>query len=1027
MDVISKPYLALLQGNINSQKPLIPYLSSVLGKQITGAGELGPEYWVNHVLSPVRFSTAVATILQEMPEKKLFFEIGPHSALAGPMRQCLQGHYGQSTVTDEYLSTMIRKEDCHANVLKSVGNLWLQGFEINFKNVVGSGDFLVDLPLYPWHHDESFWNESRLSQQYRMRQFPHHDILGSRVLESTDHNPIWRNILRLDSVPWIKEHEIMGSTVFPGAGYICMIGEAIRQQTAISSYTARNVQIMAPMILQNGKNQEIVTQLEQIAASKTTDSKWYKFTISSYQSATNSWIKHSSGEVCAEETITTTPSTNNGIESFPRVNSRKSWYRKLRNMGLEYGPRFTCLTNMTSHLTEPKMTATILLDDDARTETQQEGSSYAVHPTTLDSMMQAIVIASCNGLTRRLKQLAVPTFIKEIHIQPIDRKLPLSVLASGKDERTDGYTGDVVGTQENGIASSISFIGLQLSMISEKDDSIDTGLDRHAAVETVWKDDISFMTASSSADVIDSATSEIKGFLDLLSHHKPNLQILEIGTASSDPIASLILPMLRSDYNERMYGTYTYAGISETILETGRQQLEGWNNLEFTILDIYSDPQQQEAFESVQFDLAISRISHSHDPVAIRKALSNLKALMNANGFLYLQIEDQNTENWLTDANSWHQYLNGVQLEELHRIKENGIQHCIIKLMPNTSKSQKRITLLSSLASLQNEACMTVKAAIYKILQDQNYQIEECMLEDAEAEPLLAEQDILSLLDLEGPFFRTMDAKRFSLFQKMLSQVQDLKIGLLWLSRSCQINSTEPDYGMLPGVSRAIRTELEIDFATVEAATWETRDLSCVVNVLDKFQHRVPGGRIRSSDEWIVSNGRILIGRCHYIIISKELSQTLKVQSTTRKLSQYGPGLTDTFYWKEQNLNGSNPDEVTVEIKAVGLNFKDVMIALGVITAKVAIEEGLGYEASGIITAVGSNVDPKRIGERVMISGSGLFSSRCNVSSSLCVKLADEMSFEDGASMPVVYMTVIYGLLNVASLEEGMVSVPFSP
>lgn len=90
-----------------------------------------------------------------------------------------------------------------------------------------------------------------------------------------------------------------------------------------------------------------------------------------------------------------------------------------------------------------------------------------------------------------------------------------------------------------------------------------------------------------------------------------------------------------------------------------------------------------------------------------------------------------------------------------------------------------------------------------------------------------------------------------------------------------------------------------------------------------------------------------------------------------------------------------------------------------------AIGHGFGYEGSGIITAVGSGVTKHKVGDRVMVSGSGSFSSSVQTLGLLCEKIPDDMTFEQAATLPVVYSTVIYGLLDKGGLTKGMVSFKF--
>ncbi|RYP34422.1 hypothetical protein DL767_004291 [Monosporascus sp. MG133] len=101
-----------------------------------------------------------------------------------------------------------------------------------------------DLPPYHWNHTTLHWEESRLSREYRHRRHPHHDLLGSRILRSPDSEPSWRTYLGVDNLRWPMHHSVHGFAVFPGAGYITMAVEAMKQPQE----RAKNGSHIAPLL-----------------------------------------------------------------------------------------------------------------------------------------------------------------------------------------------------------------------------------------------------------------------------------------------------------------------------------------------------------------------------------------------------------------------------------------------------------------------------------------------------------------------------------------------------------------------------------------------------------------------------------------------------------------------------------------------------------------------------------------------------------------------------------------------------------
>ncbi|PYH82415.1 hypothetical protein BO82DRAFT_401410 [Aspergillus uvarum CBS 121591] len=111
----------------------------------------------------------------------------------------------------------------------TAGHLHIRGVPINLTEVIPRATVLTDLPPYHWTHDERLWSETRMAHDWRLRETRHHELLGSRCLESTDLEPAWRNLLQLDNILWLLDHRITGEVVFPCAAYAAMAGESVRQ------------------------------------------------------------------------------------------------------------------------------------------------------------------------------------------------------------------------------------------------------------------------------------------------------------------------------------------------------------------------------------------------------------------------------------------------------------------------------------------------------------------------------------------------------------------------------------------------------------------------------------------------------------------------------------------------------------------------------------------------------------------------------------------------------------------------------
>lgn len=167
MAEIGEHYLPLLENKMSEKEPTKLFFSTVTGSLLDKSTPLGPRYWQRNMESPVFLRAAFSSILKhQIGKNPIFLEIGPHSALSGPVRQILT----QESSRAPYTSAMIRNQSCVESLLSAVGKLYTLQVPIDLKALIPTGSCLSDLPPYPWDHEESYWHESRLSKEYRTRK-----------------------------------------------------------------------------------------------------------------------------------------------------------------------------------------------------------------------------------------------------------------------------------------------------------------------------------------------------------------------------------------------------------------------------------------------------------------------------------------------------------------------------------------------------------------------------------------------------------------------------------------------------------------------------------------------------------------------------------------------------------------------------------------------------------------------------------------------------------------------------------------
>jgi NADPH:quinone reductase-like Zn-dependent oxidoreductase/NADP-dependent 3-hydroxy acid dehydrogenase YdfG len=118
-------------------------------------------------------------------------------------------------------------------------------------------------------------------------------------------------------------------------------------------------------------------------------------------------------------------------------------------------------------------------------------------------------------------------------------------------------------------------------------------------------------------------------------------------------------------------------------------------------------------------------------------------------------------------------------------------------------------------------------------------------------------------------------------------------------------------------------------------------------------------------------------------------------------------------------LRPPGPDEIQIEVVAAGLNFRDVLSALGQLPGADGGVGELGSELAGIVTALGEGVGKFRVGDSVVAFAPHSFATHVITDARLAAPLPRGTSFEDAAGLPIAFLTAEYGLDHLARLECG--------
>ena len=133
------------------------------------------------------------------------------------------------------------------------------------------------------------------------------------------------------------------------------------------------------------------------------------------------------------------------------------------------------------------------------------------------------------------------------------------------------------------------------------------------------------------------------------------------------------------------------------------------------------------------------------------------------------------------------------------------------------------------------------------------------------------------------------------------------------------------------------------------------------------------------------------------------------------KLNVRTPGLLDSLEFVEDKSLDKPlaPNEIEVEVRAIGVNFKECLVVLGRVSS-----DKLGSECAGVVVCGGERCSEFQEGDHVTLCDLDYYKTRLRVREEQAVKVPDTMPFTEAASIPTAFCTAYYSLSEVAHLQK---------
>lgn len=920
MKLVADEYMAALKDIIKPQGTSeVAMFSSLLGTKLDDTSSLTASYWIDNLTMPVLFASGFKSLVATA-SPDLVIEVGPHSALQGPIKQILKVTGG----TQKYLPSLERNKDATVAALNLAGGLFAGGYPIkmdaiNFPSSVQQSRInpIHDFSPYPWE-EGVYWNESRSSKQRRLRPFAPHDLLG--LLEATynDDEPAWRNLLSTENVPWLREHRMQTLTTFPLAGYLCTAVEAMSQHSqlhrldgaSVKGYHLREVEVAKAFILEDEYDYETLVTLRPYAeGTRANSDKWHEFRFSSW-SRTRGWLEHCRCLISIDSHEKHNPISNgHHTDCLARLRASNSalgialkpeaLYAELDSRGAGYGPLFQVQSDLM--VSEGYTTAHVMVPDTASVMPYQYEAPSLTSAAFMDLIIQT-VFPLINSTDGDKACLWMPSAIKDLQINnplPSRESGPYQSVAHGQ-HGTPGvgsrsYTIDLWHPTQRE-EPVLSFSGLCMTPV--RDDAASPSSIRKLCFQVQWEK-LSRSQQGGIEPLMEDRSNSMRDFGDV--------DDLESGCTSGSDVD---------------IGDASTIGNSLAGLETGS-----------------------------------SSGAESDDDVEV---LPNPYAHIPRESFVVITAPGISTD----------------------------LATELVALLEVTTGKRPSVGTLHDV-SVSGLPCICLAEVAVSVLQ-------------------------------------TMDKELFEVVQKILLDSSSI----LWVTSGAYRFADRPETNIAHGLLRTVRSETgklatSLDLNPDSQLNTQKRAALVLEAANASFAPPREDGTVEL--EFAEERGELSVPR---IVPADELNLLLARESKEHEpyeqpLAQDGRrlkvtvktlGALDSLFWEDDTAAASalGPGDVEIRVHATGMNFKDVVVAMGQVA-----QPYIGIECAGVVSRVGPDVRAVRAGDRVCALPRGAYSTYATCHATSVAVIPPDMAFTTAASIPIVFATAYHALVDKANLRRS--------
>ncbi len=376
-----------------------PLYSTVTGQPEDGT-HLVSDYWYRNVREPVYFTDAIAQMARD--GFTTFVEIAPHPVLTTGALDLLK----QQSVKDALIvPSLRRKEDEALTMMGSVGKLYTQGVGLGWQCLNDPKARYVKLPTYVWQH-QRYWFESSAHAEGRLTATVHPHV--RRLTHSaTQKHLIAALAIRPSDNPYLLDHKVEGSVVFPGTAHLETAQAVVQQFNDGRRYTLRDIRFKKALFLPEPQDEAWQARMEVSEVS----SEELGYRLLTRSDSQSSWQTHSQGAFGADP-----DPVYRGEATLPELQQRinhpvpvSDFYLELKESGLQYGKAFRNVRKLWVNTDQQEILSQLQLP----AKHQPRAVRFGFHPALLDACLHTIEYAGKWTNPEEKSGIYLPTHIGE--------------------------------------------------------------------------------------------------------------------------------------------------------------------------------------------------------------------------------------------------------------------------------------------------------------------------------------------------------------------------------------------------------------------------------------------------------------------------------------------------------------------------------------------------------------------------------------------------------------------------------------